>query len=62
VKNEKNEMDREALNMNAETYIYLSKSLEKVGYDAQNQKIMQFPVDTLFYYKNEGIYVFELIK
>lgn len=57
----KNREDREDCNENSDYYIYLSKSLEKVGYEANNQKINAISKDTLLHYKAENIMVFENI-
>jgi hypothetical protein len=43
-------------------YIYLKTSLEKVGYEADKQKILAYKNDTLLFYKTEGIYVFKMNK
>lgn len=58
----KNKRDREEISPNAEYYIYLNKSLEKVGYEADKQKVLSFKRDTLFYYEKEGIYVLRKIN
>lgn len=58
----KNKDDREDLNPNTDYYIYLTKSLEKVGYDANNQKILSLQRDTLIKYTTENIIVFENLK
>jgi hypothetical protein len=58
----KNEQDREDLNTTADFYIYLNQSLEKVGYDASNQKINSLTKDTFKYYKNENIFIFNNLK
>jgi hypothetical protein len=58
----KNNSDRESLNKDADVYIYLIKSLEKVGYNAYNQKILFESKDTIIQYKSENIIVFDHIK
>lgn len=58
----KNKDDREDLNSNTDYYIYLTKSLEKVGYDANNQKILSLQRDTFMKYNTENIIVFENLK
>jgi len=54
----KNKQDREDLNANADYYIYLTKSLEKVGYDANAQKILPLIKDTVLQYKDEKTMLF----
>lgn len=58
----KQENDREALNPEAEYYIYLARSLERVGYDAADQKILSLSRDTLNYYESEHVFVCKIIK
>lgn len=58
----KNQEHREALNPNADVYLYLSNSLEKVGYEAAQQLILGSHGDTLFSYPSEGIYVLKIMK
>lgn len=55
----KDKQNREEVSTDAEYYIYLSNSLEKVGYEANTQKILPLKKDTLFSYETEGIYIFE---
>ena len=54
----KNKDNREALNINADYYIYLNKSLEKVGYDSYNQKILSIAKDTTLQIKDESIIIY----
>jgi hypothetical protein len=58
----KNKQDREELNTMAEYYIYLNQSLEKVGYDANSQKINSFTKDIFKQYKNEKIIIFNNLR
>lgn len=58
----KNKKDREGINPKTDYYIYLSRSLEKVGYDANNQKVLSFKRDTLNQFAKEHIVVFENIR
>lgn len=52
--------DRDQLNVNSDYYLYLGKSLEKVGYDANTQKVLSFQRDTILSYNNECVYLFRL--
>lgn len=58
----KNKSNREDLNAETDYYLYLTKSLEKVGYDANAQKIITLKKDTTLEYKPENILVFENIN
>ncbi len=58
----KNEQDREDINPTADFYIYLNKSLEKVGYNANYQKINSYTKDTVKQYKTEGIIIYNNLK
>lgn len=58
----KNSQDREGIDSTAVYYIYLGKSLEKVGYDSNNQKVLSSQMDTLKEFKKESIIWFEKIK
>ena len=54
---------RDAFAPNADYYIYLSQSLEKVGYDADRQEIVRHNTkDTLLSFEKEHMYIFEKIK
>jgi hypothetical protein len=50
--------DREKLNKRADYYIYYNRSLEKVGYFADQQIILNIEKDTAWLYKDEDIIVF----
>ncbi|MBL7113238.1 MAG: glycosyltransferase family 39 protein [Bacteroidales bacterium] len=54
--------NREEINDTADYYIYLNSSLEKVGYDASDQKILLLDRDTLLFFKDEGVVVFHITK
>ncbi len=58
----KSKTDREEINEKADYFIYLGKSLEKVGYDSDKQHIINYKKDTAFYFKNEAVYVFSDIR
>jgi hypothetical protein len=50
--------DREKLNNKADYYIYYNRSLDKVGYLADQQLILKLQKDTAWTYEDEDIYVF----
>jgi hypothetical protein len=54
----KDAIDREKLNKNADYYIYYNKSLDKVGYLADQQLIHNLEKDTAWNFKDEDIFVF----
>lgn len=54
--------DREALNTEADVYIYLDQSLDKVGYDVSAQKIRSVDKDTIKQYASEHVFVFGNLK
>jgi hypothetical protein len=54
----KSKEDREDLNPQADYYVYLARSLEKVGYESNKQKIISLHKDMVKEYKNEGIVIF----
>lgn len=58
----KNREDREDMNPNADYYIYLQKSLEKVGYESSMQKIWVFQSDTARYYDKDFVVVFSNLE
>lgn len=58
----KDPLDRERLNPEATHYIYLGQSLEKVGYNAATQTILQLPVDTLLHFERENIIVLRIVQ
>lgn len=60
VKIVQNIYNKDALNPEAEYYIYLQKSLEKVGYNADEPKILQLRRDTFASFPEEGIIVFKI--
>lgn len=54
--------NREQLEPNVDYYLYLNKSLEIVGYDSKNQKILDLQRDTVNYYPKEGVILFSNLK
>jgi hypothetical protein len=54
--------NREELDPNVDYYLYLNKSLEIVGYDSQNQKILNIKRDTINYYPKEGVILYSNLK
>jgi hypothetical protein len=58
----KNIYDKEELNPDADYYIFLDRSLEKNGYDAERQKINLCKKDTVRKFGMEGIIIFALTK
>ena len=53
--------DREKLNNKADYYIYYNRSLDKVGYLADQQLILNLEKDTAWSYDEEDIFVFSQI-
>jgi hypothetical protein len=62
IKVSKSLTNREELDPNVDYYLYLNKSLEIVGYDSQNQKILDLKRDTVKYYSEEGVFLFNNLK
>jgi len=54
--------NREEIDSSVDFYLYLNKSLEIVGYDAQSQKILKLDRDTINYFPNEGVLLFGNLK
>lgn len=50
------------INSEAEYYIYLDNSLEKVPYKPQEQYILKMAKDTMMAFPHDGVYVFENIR
>lgn len=50
------------INSEAEYYIYLDNSLEKVPYKPEDQYILKMEKDTLMAFPEDGVYVFENIR
>jgi|WetSurMetagenome_2_1015567.scaffolds.fasta_scaffold24103_3 hypothetical protein len=53
---------RSALNPGFDYYLYLSRSLEKVGYDPASQRINAVAKDTARIFSNEGVYLFKRLN
>ena len=58
----KDKGDRDAFNEGSSHFIYLNRSLEKVGYHAQNQQIHSVEKETILKYEKEGVFVYEIKK
>jgi hypothetical protein len=54
----KDAKDREKLNASADYYIYYGRSMDKVGYLADKQLILNIKKDTAWSYESEDVYVF----
>jgi hypothetical protein len=54
--------DRSDLNPTADYYIYLSQSLEKVGYEVNEQKIVFYNKDIFDEYKQESIVIYTKLR
>jgi hypothetical protein len=50
--------DREKLNRKADYYIYYSRSMDKVGYFAEKQLILNLRKDTVWKFEDEDVFVF----
>jgi hypothetical protein len=57
-----NKEDRDAVNDTADYYLYLGQSLEKVGYEAELQKVLQLDRDTVLAFPEENIFLFEILN
>lgn len=58
----KNNQNREDVNTSADYYIYLDQSLEKVGYNANSQKINSISRDTFKLYEKEKVVIFNHLQ
>ncbi|MFM2388387.1 MAG: hypothetical protein RL660_3144 [Bacteroidota bacterium] len=54
--------NRHAVSPQADYYVYLTKSLDKVGYNAQDHKILSVAKDTCLVFPEDGIIVFSIKK
>ncbi|MGN6566833.1 MAG: hypothetical protein ACTHJ0_02710 [Flavipsychrobacter sp.] len=57
-----NREDRAAIQDTANYYVYLNRSLEKVGYNTDEQKICNLKKDTVLIYPQEGVYLFTHLR
>ena len=58
----KNTGDREDLNKSADYYIYYGTTMEKVGYNSANQKILELTKDTVMKFEKEKVYLFRNMR
>jgi hypothetical protein len=58
----KSKEDREAVSTGADYYIHFGQSLDKVGYEAGLQKILNYRSDTVLRFPSDAIYILKMNK